>query len=245
MLISTLSVILFSGNIYGFNSLLNQRDCNNQNPKSEPNDTVKDIDGNIYHIVKISTQLWMKENLKVTRYNDGTAIPLIDDSIKWGMLNSPAYCWYANNPEKYKETYGALYNWFAAANKKLCPKGWHVSTDEDWIILTSSFGGENSLMSGEETYAANKLKETGTKHWHAPNNEADNKSGFTALPGGTRGGGNGSYRVLGSMGGWWTSTQAIPTYSWYRTINFDGPDVNRDFGHVQTTGFSIRCVKDK
>jgi len=216
----------------------------NKKTQKVKQDSVVDIDGNVYHTITIGKQVWMKENLKTTKYNDGTAIPLVADNAEWGKLTSPGYCWYDNNEAKYKNPYGALYNWYAASTGKLCPTGWHVPTDPEWTILTSHFGGENTAFSGGETSAGGKLKEADTTHWASPNAGADNSSGFTALPGGTRGGGSGTYRVLGREGGWWSATEVTKTFAWYRTITFAGANVNRDFGHLESTGFSVRCIKD-
>ena len=73
--------------------------------------TVKDADGNTYVTVNIGQQVWIGENLKTTRFNDGKPIPLITDDEKWIALKTPAYCWY-NNDEKNKDISGALYNWY-------------------------------------------------------------------------------------------------------------------------------------
>ena len=104
---------------------------------------VVDIDGNVYHTVTIGTQVWMVENLKTTKYNDGTAIPLVTDNTAWGALTTPGYCWYNNDSATYKNTYGALYNWYAVNTGKLAPTGWHVPTDSEWTVLTTYLGGQS------------------------------------------------------------------------------------------------------
>ena len=141
------------------------------------NRLVTDIDGNVYQTVTIGTQVWMVENLKTTRYIDGTAIPLDTNSSTWGGLTTPGYCWY-NDSAIYGNTYGALYNWYAVNTGKLAPAGWHVPTDSEWTVLTTYLGGE--------TVAGGKLKDTGTTYWQSPNTGATNASGFLALPGGFR-----------------------------------------------------------
>ncbi|MCX6225745.1 MAG: hypothetical protein NTV01_13505, partial [Bacteroidia bacterium] len=101
--------------------------------------TVKDIDGNLYHVKKIGKQYWTVENLKTTRLNDGTAIPNVTNSSSWSKLTSMAYCWYDNDPVN-KTDYGALYNWFAVDTKKLAPRGWHVATLADWNQMIDPLG---------------------------------------------------------------------------------------------------------
>ena len=114
--------------------------------------SLKDIDGNLYKTVTIGSQVWMKENLRTTRYNDGLAIPLVTDYDSWAALTTPAYCWY-NNDSKNKEVYGALYNYYTIDTKKLCPEGWYVPADSDWTELIDYLGGSE--------IAANKLKRRG------------------------------------------------------------------------------------
>jgi len=102
---------------------------------------VKDFDGNYYNTIKIGNQIWMAENLKTTHYNDGTEIPIVTDKTEWLNLSTAAYCWYDNNDTIYKNTYGALYNWYAVNTEKLCPVGWHVTSNAEWITLAYLFGG--------------------------------------------------------------------------------------------------------
>ncbi len=103
--------------------------------------TVKDIEGNVYNTVAIGNQVWMAENLKTTRFNDGTAITLVTDNSAWEALTLAAYCFYGNDAPKYKNKYGALYNWFAVNTKKLCPVGWHIPIDKEWTNLPPLAGG--------------------------------------------------------------------------------------------------------
>ncbi|MCB9001260.1 MAG: fibrobacter succinogenes major paralogous domain-containing protein [Bacteroidales bacterium] len=161
------------------------------------NGTVTDIDGNTYITVTIGNQVWMAENLKTTHYNDGTAIPNVTDGNEWAALTTGAYCWYSN-ATAYKDTYGALYNWYAVNTGKLAPTGWHVATDAEWTTLTTYLGGES--------VAGGKLKETDTTHWASPNTGATNETGFTALPGGYRGRG-GAFGGIGGYGYWWSATE--------------------------------------
>ena len=137
--------------------------------------TVTDIDGNVYNTVTIGKQVWMVENLKVTHYRNGEAIPIVADHMEWSFLETAACCDYDNSPFN-NEVYGKLYNFFAVNNiHNLCPTGWHVPTDKEWSELISSLGEKNK--------AGGKLKEETTDYWQSPNIEATNESCFTALPG--------------------------------------------------------------
>ncbi len=199
-----------------------------------PGSTLTDIDGNSYMTVWINNQLWMAENLKTTKYNDGSDIALVTDNTEWSNLTTGAYCWYNNDEATYKNTYGALYNWNTVTTDNLCPTGWHVPTDADWTILTTYLGGES--------VAGGKLKETGTTHWTTPNQGATNETGFTALPGGDRNFLEGFYHV-GSSGIWWSSTESSITAAYTRVMSNIFSNVGRK-EHNMKHGFSVRCLKD-
>ena len=193
--------------------------------------TATDIDGNIYHTVTIGTQVWMVENLKTTRYNNGTVIPLVKDSAAWAALTIPGYCWY-NDSATYGNTYGALYNFYAVNTGKLAPTGWHVPTDSEWSVLTTYLGGDS--------VAGGPLKEAGTVHWASPNTGATNSTGFTALPGGYRMN-DGAFVYIGLNGYWWSSTYDGPGALFYREMSYDTTGVHRSFADVS---FSVRCIKN-
>jgi uncharacterized protein (TIGR02145 family) len=203
--------------------------------------TVSDIDGNTYKTVKIGSQWWMAENLKVTKYNDGIAIPNITDNTAWAALTTPAYCWYNNDAATYKSTYGALYNWYvvnAGSNggKNVCSTGWHVPSDAEWTTLTTYLGGYS--------VAGGKLKETGTIHWNYPNTGATNETGFTALPSAYRFD-NGLCANIGFYGVWWSSTEVSATNAYYRSMGYDyTAAVGSSGGGIKGRGVSVRCVRD-
>jgi uncharacterized protein (TIGR02145 family) len=176
----------------------------------------------------------MAENLKTTKYNDGTAIPNVTDGTAWHALSTPAYCWYNNDAATNKATYGALYNWYTVNTGKLCPTGWHVPTDAEWTTLTDYLGGIN--------VAGGKLKEIGTTHWSSPNTGATNETGFTALPGGSRVG-YGYFGGIGSFGDWWSSSESSTYDAWYRNVDNGSSDVDRGDGN-KFNGCSVRCVRD-
>jgi uncharacterized protein (TIGR02145 family) len=196
--------------------------------------TVTDIDGNIYHTITIGTQVWMVENLKTTRYNDGTPIPLVTGGPAWANLKAPGYCFYNNDANINKALYGAIYNWFTVNTGKLCPAGWHVPIDAEWTTLTNYLGGENA--------AGGKMKESGISHWVTPNDGANNSSGFTALPAGYRQD-DGSFYNINDDDYWWSSTVSTPTNSWGRNVNYNYAYVTRD-SFNKRFGYSVRCIRD-
>jgi len=197
--------------------------------------TLTDQDGNVYKTVTIGTQTWMAENLRTTKYNDGTSIPNVISASGWANLITGAYCNYNNTTSTDTiATYGRLYNWYAVKTGKLCPSGWHVPTDAEWSTLTDYLGGES--------VAGGKLKEIGTTHWLSPNRGATNETGFTALPGGYRDL-NFTFTSIGHVGDWWSASEHTTYNSSYRYM----PDV---YSNVYSSyfnkewGLSVRCVKD-
>jgi uncharacterized protein (TIGR02145 family) len=199
-----------------------------------------DIDGNIYKTVKIGTQFWMAENLKTTKYNDGTlVINVTTDNTQW--VNNTTGAWsYYNNDVVNNAKYGKLYNWYSVSsttngNKNVCPTGWHVPTDAEWTVLADYLGGAN--------IAGGKIKEVGTTDWISPNTDATNISLFTGLPGGARSGG-GSFSSFASYGYMWSSTEGdMSTNAWARGISANNANLNSYF-NSKRSGHSVRCLKD-
>jgi uncharacterized protein (TIGR02145 family) len=196
--------------------------------------TVTDADGNVYHTVKLGTQTWTVENLKTTKFNDGTSIPLVPDGTAWLNLATPGYCWYNNDATTNKATYGALYNWYAVNTGKLAPAGWHIPTDAEWDILSVYLGGNN--VSG------GKLKEFGTAHWNSPNAGVTNESGFSALPGGCRLN-DGNFFGIGGYGSWWGATDFGASYAYNRSLGYDHDYLDR-IDYYKSCGFSVRLLRD-
>jgi uncharacterized protein (TIGR02145 family) len=211
----------------------NMKLASSSSSKTNDNGKVKDVDGNTYNTVMIGNQVWMAQNLRTTRFNDKTDIPVAGPAALLENISTPVYCWY-NDDITNKETYGAMYNWYAANSGKLCPTGWHVPSDMEWNTLTDYYGGL--------TVAGSSLKEAGNSHWATGNADATNVSGFTALPGGNRGD---SYASLGAAGYWWTSTQSTdyPWAGWHRNMySWDGT-VGR-YESNKYFAWSVRCIKD-
>lgn len=197
--------------------------------------TISDADGNVYNTVTIGTQTWLKENLKVTQLNDGTAISNETDSASWKLLTTPAFCNFNNTSDQDTiNTYGRLYNWFTVNTKMLCPIGWHVPTDYEWDTLRNLLGGT--------AVAGGKLKEVGTLHWKAPNKNATDEYGFTALPANSRNS-DGIFYPLGEYAYWWCSNELDANRAYYIGISNSTGSCFKSF-YLKQPGFSIRCLKD-
>ncbi|MCK9638727.1 MAG: fibrobacter succinogenes major paralogous domain-containing protein [Prolixibacteraceae bacterium] len=194
----------------------------------------KDVDNNYYHLVTIGSQVWMTENLKTTRFRDSTLIPLVEDNSAWANMILPGYCWYDNNQADNGSTYGAIYNWSTVSTGKLCPSGWHVPSDAEWIILSDHLGGESQ--------AGGKLKEVSTVHWKVPNAGATNETSFTALPGGYRTN-SGEFGNIGSYGNWWSNSAVNSTVAYYRYLYYGNGSMTKSY-ISQKYGLSVRCLKN-
>jgi uncharacterized protein (TIGR02145 family) len=211
----------------------------------------KDPDNQNYPIVKIGNQWWMAENLKTTKYKDGAQIANITDNTTWAGLTTSAYCWHDNNTGN-KTIYGALYNWYAVNTGKLCPNGWHVPTDAEWTAL------ENYLVTNVYNYDGTTTGNKIAKSLAAPITWAlssvagtvgnsdypgyQNKTGFSALPGGNRGY-DGSFGSVGNSGLWWSST-GVANIKYYRFLSYSSGSLIRASTEYPSDGFSVRCVRD-
>lgn len=212
--------------------------CGNDNDGSSNtlpiNPTLTDIDGNEYNQVTIGTQVWIQENLKVTRYRDGSSISHITSDDEWEKTGKGAWCYYENDAG-YAPEYGCLYNWYAASDSRnVCPLGWHVPTNDEWKTLLTFLGGWE--------HAGGKLKEAGTAHWAAPNTGATNESGFTGLPGGSRVNGGIFNNDIDLYGWWWSSTMpdnfAFALGLYYEVAWADHTELSPSWG------LSIRCIQN-
>ena len=219
------------------------------------NSQVKDIDGNTYKTIKIGTQTWMAENLKTSRLNDGTKIPIVEDNGQFIALKTPAFCWYKND-KNYEKIYGGLYNWYCVSTFKLCPTGWHVPSDAEWMTLEMAIGitqddAINGVWDRGKDHGA-KLKDL--SGWGTSDNTVK-QSGFAVLPGGLRAD-DGSFMNAKIESGmnfnikafFWSSTpregtgieNAIDAY--FRSVNQDNSVERNISGNYRA--HSIRCIKD-
>ena len=218
--------------------------------------TITDIDGNSYNTVLIGSQCWTKENLRVRRYNNGTAIQFDatggsgGSSATWQNLTIGAHTIYANDSTTTPSNltkYGYLYNWYAAKGiyttgniastdtLNVCPVGWHVPTDAEWTTLTTELGGES--------VAGGIMKSRGTAYWDSPNTGATNESGFSALPGGIRLF-DGNFNAVRSNAYLWSADETSSSYAWIRTLDTDDGSVIRGFFGNKSAGASVRCIRN-
>ncbi len=217
--------------------------------------TVTDIEGNVYKTVKIGNQEWMAENLRTTKYNDGSPISNITSNTTWDSCyytHTGAYCYYANTTNSDSiEKFGALYNWYAVNTGKLAPAGWHVPDTTNWNTL------ENYLIANGYNYdgttSGNKIAKamTAKTDWLSSPNEGvpgnnpstNNSSGFSALPGGFHSS-NGHFYSIGDDGSWWSATEYDASYAWFRNLSYDYYNLYRYYNYYKSCGFSLRLVRD-
>lgn len=215
--------------------------------------TVTDIDGNVYNTIQIGDQLWMAENLKVTKYRNGDAIPNVTNFQDWEDLLSGAFLNY-NNDESYISTHGRLYNWYVIGDPRgVAPEGWHVPSDDEWKELEMYLGmsqadadSETSRLTGK---VGQKLK-SASEWYNGWNNDENadpeiigtNESGFSALPSGYTGSEGITFDTgIGVI--FWTSTELIGGLAWRRGLGHASAGVAR-YTNGNRYGFSIRCIKD-
>ncbi len=181
-------------------------------------------------------QEWMAENLRTTRFADGSIIPNIKDDNQWyNAYNTKAAAWcHYNNDNKYENPYGKLYNWYAIKDtRNICPTGWHIPSDAEWTVFTDYLGGES--VSGI------KMKSIGKQYWNTFD-IGTNESGFSGLPGGVRSS-LGSFLNLTFEGSWWSSTEKEQLSGWNRNL-IDGWGLTRRFETTKNAGNSVRCIKN-
>jgi uncharacterized protein (TIGR02145 family) len=200
-------------------------------------------DGLTYNLVEIGGQCWFANNLATDQYRNGDAIPSGLDNTLWQFTTEGA-CANYNNDVANDVTYGKLYNWYTTVDTRgLCPTGWHVPTDCEWMYLEGSLG---MLVADQVTSGLRGTNEGGalkaTTNWNSPNTGATNSSGFTAFPGGYRSD-SGYYDYIGSYGYWWSSIEAVPSGAWLRDLTYLSFLVQRGNANKHF-GLSVRCVRD-
>ena len=221
---------------------------------------VTDVDGNHYDAVQIGNQVWMAENLRTTKYADGTTIPMgstysYTDSYRYAPGSGQSNEENMDNVSRY----GYLYNWPAVMHgasssesnpsgvQGVCPNGWHVPSDAEWTQLTVYTNSQSEYACGGYTnnYAKALAATTGwnsSEFTCAVGNDlsANNATGFSALPAGYY---NGYYRSFGGTADFWSATEYNDGNAYYRDLYYNYADVGRNY-YDKNNGFSVRCVRD-
>jgi uncharacterized protein (TIGR02145 family) len=210
--------------------------------------TVTDADGNVYQTVKIGNQEWMAENLRVTKYNDGTPIPLETSGANWNNATTPKFCYYNNtaNADTIKK-FGAIYNGYVVSSsnpKKIAVAGWHVPTDAEWSTLQNYLTSNGYNWDGTATNDKTAKSLAAMTGWFPDSTTGvigcdltkNNRSGFSALPGGQRDL-NGWFDGMGSFGYWWSATGSNYHYLFFLYDFLGGSGVG------STGGCAVRLVK--
>jgi uncharacterized protein (TIGR02145 family) len=220
-------------------------------------DSINDIDGNVYHVVKIGNQQWTMENVRTTKYNDGKAIPQDTSTATWANASTPKYCYYNNtfNPDSIKK-FGVLYNWYVvdpANPNKIAPAGWHVPTDSEWTVLANYLIANGYNWKGTTTDDRIAKSLASQTDWYNTQKTpedigcdltSNNSSGFSALPGGCRGR-DGVFKNIGSGCHLWSaSAYAYDTSIAHNRDLYDGGSTLIRYENFKSCGFSVRLVRD-
>jgi len=214
------------------------------------------FDGHTYDLVAIGDQCWFAENLRTEHYTNGDAIPANLTDGEWSSTNSGAVAVYgedagctnnspdgdACDPTWSLNEYGRRYNWYAVFDARgLCPTGWHVPTDGEWMTLEMELGMSESEANDTGWRGTDQGTQMKTTYGWIGGGNGTNSSGFSGLPGGYRGT-NGNFNNAGYHGYWWSSSY-IGSYAWNRCLYYGDPNVNRGYTNPKN-GFSVRCLKD-
>lgn len=224
--------------------------CEKTNEEKFETGTVTDFEGNNYPTIKIGNQWWMAKSLKATKYNNGDQIgTTIPYDLSITTENIPKYQWAYLDNEGFAAIYGRLYTWYTVTDARgICPTGWHLPTASEWNILTDYLINNGFGFEGEGIDIAKSMASNDGWLLHGivglPGNdqESNNSSGFSSLPGGMRHP-TGSYLYAGGDSHYWSSTETGANLALYRLIDFDQtivPSGSLD----KKYGFSVRCVKD-
>lgn len=207
--------------------------------------TVTDIDGNVYYTQTIGEDIWMAENLRVTRYKNGDPIQTGLNGEDWEFTLDGAYSifphshiYLLDSEAEVAEAYGLLYNWFAVNDPRgVCPEGWRVSNNDDWERLIQLVGDQND----DGKLKSRRVDPDPHPRWESPNVATD-LSGWSGLPGGRRLW-DGRYVGFGSHGHWHSATERDSYHSFSKILFHASEVVFRNY-NSKLQGSSIRCVRD-
>lgn len=185
--------------------------------------------GHSYGTIEIGNQCFFSENLQTTKYNDGTDIAEVTDATAWFGLSTAAYCKYNNDAANISD-YGLLYNWYVVESDKICPSGWHVPSETEWDLFTTTVGGETEA-------GADAIKVTASD---SPSWDGTNTTGFSVVPAGQRQGTDGTFKFQGSRAAFWSNTASSGGSYQIRRVaaTLENTDNHAKFG------LGIRCLQD-
>lgn len=205
-----------------------------------------DIDGNAYATVQIGNQLWMAENLKTTRYSNGIIIPTGHTLNEWVDLVNGGYAVYEDEADN-DSIYGKRYNWYTTIDSGgLCPEGWHIPSDQEWMVLESAIGVSASELNttggrGYDVSAGLQLKSPDYWQSNPFSPPGNNSSGFTALPAGWRSTNNDYFGLHGTTA-YWTTTSVDSLSAFNRSLLSTTRTIGRYSNASKYRGYSCRCV---
>jgi uncharacterized protein (TIGR02145 family) len=212
---------------------------------------ITDIDGNEYQTVRIGSQLWTVGDLRTTKYNDGSSISLVTEDTAWSLCVTDAYCSYKNdNNSEAIRKYGLIYNWYAVNTGKLAPVGWRVPTIDDWntlrdYLISNGYNWDGTT-SGDKVAKAiasqTEWKSCDTAGTIGNDLSKNNKSGFTALPDGSRYA-NGIFGNRGLMSHWWSSTPTYASRVFAIFLSYENQAMEVH-NQQKTKGFAVRIIKE-
>jgi len=196
--------------------------------RSYTDQTVTDADNNVYYTTVIGSQIWIAENLRTTKYRDGTAIPGIKDNEAWSTQIVPAFCW-PDNDSVANSRSGAIYNWYTVSTGKLCPSGWHVPSGPEWSVLFSFMSGrETELVKGDYENYNDYLSNPGL-----------NQTGFSAGMAWMRDAAG--YFNGNTYSHFWSGSEINGDEARYAMIFYDYSAMNQG---SKSSGLQVRCIKD-
>jgi len=234
---------------------------------------VIDIDSNVYHVQKIGSQIWLKENLRVTKFNNGSEIEFIQPDSRWVISDSPSYSrligiiQHSDGLDSI-ETNELLYNFYVVSDKQnVCPTGWKVPDTSDWKILEDYISKVNTIF--VSATMGIPLSDIDTTNMEMLNlgavypPDADSTTnyeynwdmiwsnnyniGFTSSPFGFRSGTTGEFWYYNDYGYWWSTNPAFVAAAWARIQNrgFGIDDIHLEETRInKKTGYSIKCIKE-
>ncbi|MFN8205929.1 MAG: fibrobacter succinogenes major paralogous domain-containing protein [Bacteroidales bacterium] len=230
-------------------------------------DKVVDIEGNVYSYIKIGEQLWMGEDLLVTKYADGTVLRDYSNDVSWSNLGA-GNTWEDAGYSRYDfgtKDQRVYYTWAAAMGatvhkpaigidslpvrvQGVCPAGWHLPSDQEWKQLEMYLGmspSDADILGVTRGTEEGSMLAGDRNRWvdgHMDSSMVFGTSGFNGLPNGYRAN-NGFMFYSYDLGTWWSSTQVSDEYAIFRSVHYLTSFIRRR-SYSKSTGFCVRCIRN-